>query len=145
MEPLLNLMAGVDKGILEAQDCKGVSSKKDWDPLKDSWIMTEQTYTIYVYSSGFKYFSEFQDLCWFICWCFIGPTDAGVSRDVVQSCRSVGISAAGGSAQSSLLSGPCPDPPTLLQPQPPPSTSRCSKIVTTKCFWELTFVRCCWW
>uniref|UniRef100_A0A671Y792 Polycystic kidney disease 1b n=1 Tax=Sparus aurata TaxID=8175 RepID=A0A671Y792_SPAAU len=57
------------------------------------------------------------------------PTDAAISRDVVQSCRSVGISAAGGSAQSSLLSGPCPDPPTLLQPQPPPSTSRCSKIL----------------
>lgn len=58
------------------------------------------------------------------------PTDAAVPRDMVQSCRSVGISRAGGPAQPSALCGPCPDPPTLLQPQPPSGTSRYSTTVS---------------
>lgn len=63
------------------------------------------------------------------------PTDAAVPRGVVQSCRSIGISGAGGTAQPSVLSGPCPDPKTILQPKPPLGTSRYS-------YYEVFLVAC---
>lgn len=71
-----------------------------------------------------KIISQNLNLLFFVCLVFIFSTDAAVPWAVVQSCRSVGESPAGGSAEPPVVPGSGSDPPSLLRPQPLSGSSR---------------------